>query len=1564
MATTEVYLVSGDGSSAPASSSIAETGAGIPILLFAVLCVCAVVALVASRRLAAARGREVPAHAAAKQTPFMAVVLAVVVAFGVGVACFASHAFAADGAGECTSSAEVVATAAEDGTITVPQTTLKNDTGYVVTLKSAAVKSDQSFVSDWTNDGAGKIIEPAETLTINWTANSKVPSSWDKTGKVHVGTITYNYSYDPALRQSVAIEGATDGKVEWGSSLKAVVTGAQEDAELQYVWYVLNEDGTVTAIEGASGQTYVPEAGYVGKTVMVKVTDARGKYTGSLDSDGVEVTTKSIDQATVKLDSESLVYNGKSQSPTITVTLADGTVLEEDDYEIVSGGAGTNAGSYTLTINGTGKYAGKLSADWKITPRPITVSGITAESKVYDGNAGATLQFDGVTLDGLVESDKGKLSVSATGAFAGEHGKDAGTGKTVNITGLALSGDAVGNYELAAEGQQATAMANITPKPVGVTWGDVTFTYNGGDQAPTVTLVATDIVEGDTVGTTVTVKKGTAEVGAGGYTNVGDDYSATVALTNANYKLADSSDETKAFAINKAPITVSGITAESKVYDGNTGATLKFDGVTLDGLVESDKGKLSVSATGAFAGEHGKDAGTGKTVNITGLALSGDAVGNYELAAEGQQATAMANITPKPVGVTWGDVTFTYNGGDQAPTVTLVATDIVEGDTVGTTVTVKKGTAEVGAGGYTNVGDDYSATVALTNANYKLADSSDETKDFTINKKQITASGVVADERVYDGTTGATFTDERLSNIQFTGLVAGDEAKVSVASVAGAFADKNVGIGKNVTVTSLVLGGDAKDNYELAALPTATGTITVRTVTVGWSAASFTYNGKDQAPAPTLGNVVEGDTVTPTVAVKKGGTAVGTGEHTNVGTDYSASVTGLGDSNYQLPTDGSADKAFTIAQRSITSADIALAASSFDYNGSEQGVTISGVTLTLEDGTKLTLQVTTDYTIEADTDTGTDANAYTLKINGTGNYKDTATATWTINPRSINTDKTKITVGDLTYNTEEQTVTPSSVTVTLDDGTVLTLGADDYTIKEGTNKGTDVKTAGYTLTITGKGNYKDSKDAAWKINPLDITNAKVEITTEPEDGIYTGDAITATVSKVTLKLDETKELELKENTAWTIGKKGDKESVTEATETGTYNIFLPAVSPNYTGTATGEWDILPEEITIVYHGNGATAVGEAKATGDDSTTEQVVQFSKDVTEVTLDANPFRKSDGYVYTAKSKWTKDKAGSVESFADKATISKTDVLNSIGDDGKVHLYAQWEEKPATGSYWFAPGKGKTGYTNPEEGITRDQSQIDEDMKLLHGTLTGHTTNSEGKTADEVKTFYNSYSSNDVYHLYTKWNGSDGTGDNAYVEFRIIQVGEHDSDGSAMTLMATHSLPTAKRMNATATNAGGWTGSEMYKTTIDSYVAAGLKDLSPMAVAKKSTAGSYGSWSDTTTSDRFWLLSYTELCGTSNSYYMKKFLKAEGTQYTWCTNNVSGLSGNDSIKDTPYTRSGTKPAEVHEPGSNIAYGWLRSPCIFAESTNRFALMNSTGWGTINLSAEFPLGVVPAFAF
>lgn len=81
-------------------------------------------------------------------------------------------------------------------------------------------------------------------------------------------------------------------------------------------------------------------------------------------------------------------------------------------------------------------------------------------------------------------------------------------------------------------------------------------------------------------------------------------------------------------AIQRANVTISGITAQDKVYDGTAAATLT--GGTLNGVAEGDDVQLDLS--GAKAAFESKDVGTDRRVTIHGvLKLKGADAGKYEL---------------------------------------------------------------------------------------------------------------------------------------------------------------------------------------------------------------------------------------------------------------------------------------------------------------------------------------------------------------------------------------------------------------------------------------------------------------------------------------------------------------------------------------------------------------------------------------------------------------------------------------------------------------------------------------------------------------------------------------------------------------------------------------------------------------------------------------------------------------------------------------------------------------------------------------------------------------------
>jgi len=105
----------------------------------------------------------------------------------------------------------------------------------------------------------------------------------------------------------------------------------------------------------------------------------------------------------------------------------------------------------------------------------------------------------------------------------------------------------------------------------------------------------------------------------------------------------------------------------------------------------------------------------------------------------------------------------------------------------------------------------------------------------SVGKKQLTISGLVGVDKLYNGTTATQITGTPI----YVGLVNGDNLSVTGVPSAS-FSDKNVGVGKTVTISGFT---DPNGNYSVTP-PTVTATITPKEVViVDLSGANKPYDG-------------------------------------------------------------------------------------------------------------------------------------------------------------------------------------------------------------------------------------------------------------------------------------------------------------------------------------------------------------------------------------------------------------------------------------------------------------------------------------------------------------------------------------------------------------------------------------------------------------------------------------------------------------------------------------------------------------------------------------------------
>ncbi|MBR3307419.1 MAG: InlB B-repeat-containing protein, partial [Lachnospiraceae bacterium] len=129
---------------------------------------------------------------------------------------------------------------------------------------------------------------------------------------------------------------------------------------------------------------------------------------------------------------------------------------------------GTYQASITLSDGKTHSTA-TVSVEYTIIKREVTISGLTADDKVYDDSTAAKINDTAIKLENMADGDDVHI-VSGNASF---DSADAGTSKTVTFRGYYLSGAEAGNYNLLS--QPASVTADIEKRPVNIKADDQTI---------------------------------------------------------------------------------------------------------------------------------------------------------------------------------------------------------------------------------------------------------------------------------------------------------------------------------------------------------------------------------------------------------------------------------------------------------------------------------------------------------------------------------------------------------------------------------------------------------------------------------------------------------------------------------------------------------------------------------------------------------------------------------------------------------------------------------------------------------------------------------------------------------------------------------------------------------------------------------------------------------------------------------------------------------------------------------------------------------------------------------
>ena len=563
---------------------------------------------------------------------------------------------------------------------------------------------------------------------------------------------------------------------------------------------------------------------------------AVGYYTGNYT-----ITPKTV--TVQNLLAYNKVYNGNTDATIATSGASIDGLIAGDDVAIDASGrfSDKNVGvdnTVYLTTNFSGEdrnnyiINGPESTTASITPKTISLLGISAEDKVYDGTTAASVSAAGARFDGMIEGDQ--LVVSNVSGSFGD--KNVGTDKRVGLN-ASFDGADLGNYNII--GQNSTT-ADITPKTISVNGISAeSKVYDGTTNA----RVSTSGVQYDGViaGDDLQVN---SISGRFADKNAGNDKNVSLNATfggedRGNYKIVEQVATTA--DIYRKAMSVSGISAENKIYDGTTAASVSASEVRMDGIVAGDK--VTVASSGLFTD---KNAANGKTVNLRS-SFTGEDAGNYDITA---QSTTTADIYRKDLtvsGITASDKIYDGNTAASVSTTTAQLSGLVRGDNLTVSSTGAFDNKNVGSNKLVALSSNYGGQDVN---NYNIT--SQQSTRASVTPKDLTVSGITAADKVYDRTTAATVST---ANVNLAGLVAGDN--VTVAST-GAFADKNAGQNKLVNLSSNYGGIDA-GNYRIAGQTTTTATITPKEVIIsGITAKDKGYDGNTSATVNTSGVQFDG----------------------------------------------------------------------------------------------------------------------------------------------------------------------------------------------------------------------------------------------------------------------------------------------------------------------------------------------------------------------------------------------------------------------------------------------------------------------------------------------------------------------------------------------------------------------------------------------------------------------------------------------------------------------------------------------------------------------------------
>ncbi|SFA69904.1 hypothetical protein SAMN05216249_10194 [Acetitomaculum ruminis DSM 5522] len=235
---------------------------------------------------------------------------------------------------------------------------------YIGAIKSVKV-GEQSYSTS--GRGAVTIIKEDGTFDLTATAFSDNALVYDVT---IVAAGYQDYSFKLNLATALKNENVTVS----GESF--TYTGLDIEPEVT----VVNKEGEKLKKDTDYTVKYIDNKNVSDKAVVV--VEGMGLYKGIVEKT-FTINPLKLTKSNVKLSKQSVTYNGKVQTPKITVKNAENKQLVKGkDFTVVTSKTAKNAGKYTYIIKGKNNYTGEIKVTYEIKKASQKITNVTKSKTI------------------------------------------------------------------------------------------------------------------------------------------------------------------------------------------------------------------------------------------------------------------------------------------------------------------------------------------------------------------------------------------------------------------------------------------------------------------------------------------------------------------------------------------------------------------------------------------------------------------------------------------------------------------------------------------------------------------------------------------------------------------------------------------------------------------------------------------------------------------------------------------------------------------------------------------------------------------------------------------------------------------------------------------------------------------------------------------------------------------------------------------------------------------------------------------------------------------------------